>query len=223
MLVSLDVVAELHTTKRIRELAEVLREEAGKQGADLHTGDDVERMIADRVTSVAQRMGVTPRTVLANYVTDEQVREWGTGLALELREAELVTHDTPPVVVSRRDGLMVLAAFGVCGTLALRNAERRQDADPMVVVKDAADSTTEVAVSMFEGRGDLVEIGGLTLVVGRKVISMTLEALRHGWWDCTCEQPHRPDGGCGLQDRLAHDLAVLGGWLSTGEQIGRSA
>jgi len=121
------------------------------------------------------------------------------------------------VTVNQRDGLMVRAAFGVCGTLALRNAERRQHSDPMIVVKDAADSTTEVAISLFQAGSEPAPIGGLTVVVGRKVISMTLEALRNGWWDCTCEQPHRDDGGCVLQDRLAHDLAVLGGWQNSGE------
>jgi len=63
---SLDDVAELHTTKRIRELADVLREEAGKQGAGLRPGDFVERMIVDKVTVVARQMRFTPRTVLAN-------------------------------------------------------------------------------------------------------------------------------------------------------------
>ncbi|MCP2323486.1 purine nucleoside phosphorylase [Hamadaea flava] len=125
------------------------------------------------------------------------------------RSAELIAHDTEPVTVEQRDGLLVLAAFGVCGMLAVRNAGWREHIDPMIVAKDAADSTAQVAVPMYEAKGQPVDIGGLTVVAARKVIGMTLEALREGWWDCTCEQPHRPDGGCVLQDRLGSTATRL--------------
>ncbi|MCP2323464.1 hypothetical protein HDA40_001971 [Hamadaea flava] len=136
-----------------------------------------------------------------------------------MRDAELTAHDAAPVTVGQRDGLLVLAAFGVCGMLAVRNAGRREHIDPMIVAKDAADSTVQVAVPMCEAKGQPVEVGGLTVVVARKVIGMTLEALREGWWDCTCKQPHRPDGGCVLQDRLEYDLATLGGWMNRDEAV----
>ncbi|MCP2323457.1 hypothetical protein HDA40_001964 [Hamadaea flava] len=174
-------MAELHTTKRVRELAAVLREAVSEQGGDLLGGDHVERLVAERVTMIA--------------------------------------HDTTPVTVEQRDGLLVLAAFGVCGMLAARNADRREHIDPRIVAKDAADSTVQVAVPMYEAKGQPVQIGGLTVVVARKVIGMTLEALREGWWECTCERPHRPDGGCVLQDRLQHDLATRGGWVNRGEVV----
>ncbi|MCP2327042.1 hypothetical protein HDA40_005549 [Hamadaea flava] len=212
-------MAELHTTKRVRELAAVLQEAVSEQGGDLPGGDYVERLVAERVTIIGRQMGITPRTVMTNYVTPELVREWGTGLAAQMRDAELTAHDTTPVTVEQRDGLLVLAAFGVCGMLAARNADRREHIDPRIVAKDAADSTVQVAVPMYEAKRQPVQIGGLTVVVARKVIGMTLEALREGWWECTCEQPHRSDGGCVLQDRLQHDLATLGGWVNRGEAV----
>ncbi|MEV6964979.1 hypothetical protein AB0M47_07660 [Hamadaea sp. NPDC051192] len=212
-------MAELHTTKRVRELAAVLREAVSEQGGDLPGGDYVERLVAERATMVSQQMGLTPRTVMTNYMTPALVREWGTSLAAQMRDAELTAHDTAPVTVEQRDGLLVLAAFGVCGMLAVHNADRREHTDPQIVAKDAADSTVQVAVPMHEANGQPVEIGGLTVVVARKVIGMTLEALRKSWWDCTCEQPHRPDGGCALQDRLEHDLATLGGWINRDEAV----
>jgi len=77
LLPSLDDVAELHTTKRIRELADLLREQAGKRGAGLRPGDYVERMIADKATTTARLMGITPRTVLANYVLEDRCASGG--------------------------------------------------------------------------------------------------------------------------------------------------
>jgi len=210
-------VAELHTTKRVRELANIVREEVDKQGADLRSGDHVERMIAERVQTVARQLGVTPRTVLDRYLTEDRARAWAVGIAAELRDAELVAYDAAPVVIDQRDGLLVLAAFGVCGTLAVNNLDRWEQCDPMIVLKDAADSTVEFAINLYEAGDEPALIGGMGIVVGRKVLSMTMDALRHGWWQCTCGQPHRPDGGCGLQDRFEQDLAALGGWINRDE------
>jgi len=169
------------------------------------------------VTAVDHQLGITPRTVIESYMTPDVIKQWGTSLASEMRDAELAAHDTASVEVDQRDGLLVLAAFGVCGVLAMRNVERREHVDPMMVIKDAADSTVHVAVPLYQAGGRPVKIGGMTVVVGRKVIGMTVAALTNGWWDCTCEVQHRADGGCGLQDRLERELALLGGWVNRGE------
>jgi hypothetical protein len=217
VLANLKDVAELHNTKRVREMAVVLREAVAAQGASLRDGDHAERLVAERVLEVAQQLGVTPRTAMTSYLTDELVRRWGTNLAAQLRDVELAAHDAEAVQVAVLDGVLVLAAFGVCGVLAMHNIERREHIDPMVVIKDASDSTVHLAVPLYEAGGQPVEIGGMTIFVGRKVIGMTIEALRNGWWSCTCQEPHRTDGGCGLQDRLVHELALLGGWQNAAD------
>jgi hypothetical protein len=215
------VVAELHTSKRVRELAIMLRQAVIEEDGSIPAGDYVERLIAERVIALANDLGVTHRTVLERYLTPDQVRLWARTLVAQLHEAEHLANDAPPVEVDQRDGLLVLAAFGVCGVLAMRNADRHQHVDPMVVIKDALDSTVHVSAPLYQANGQPVKIGGVTLVVGRKVINMTIQALSNGWWDCTCSDTHRADGGCALQDRLEHELAVLGGWFNRNEQIAR--
>jgi len=215
------VVAELDTSKRVRELAVMLRQAVIEEDGSIPAGDHVERLIAERVIALAHDLGVAQRTVLDRYMTPDQIRIWARTLVARQHEAEHLANDAPPVEVDQRDGLLVLAAFGVCGVLAMRNADRHQHVDPMVVIKDALDSTVHVSAPLYQANGQPVRIGGVTLVVGRKVISMTVQALSNGWWDCTCSAAHRADGGCALQDRLEHELAVLGGWINRSEHLPR--
>jgi len=118
-------------------------------------------------------MGVTARTVLDLYVTEEQVRTWGATVGAQLRDAELVAHDPPEVLVDQRDGLTVLAAFGVCGTLAVSNLERRERCEPIIVLKDAADSTVEFALALYVAGEEPAQVGSMGIMVGRKVLGMT--------------------------------------------------
>ena len=54
------MAGDIRNTKRFRELAAFLREEAGQQGVVLVAGE-AEIVLADRVTAIATRLRVTVR------------------------------------------------------------------------------------------------------------------------------------------------------------------
>jgi hypothetical protein len=155
--------------------------------------------------------------VLDRYFTDESMQILAKALVSEMQGLSMVLDQAPPVEVGLDDGFLVLAAFDMCSATALRNLGRDDHADPMIVLRDAADSTVHVTVTMALTETDFVKVGGLELAIGRKVITAVLEQLRSGRRECTCGSAHRADSGCDVQDRLAADLPALGGWGTHGD------
>ncbi|MEU8076078.1 hypothetical protein AB0B31_11565 [Catellatospora citrea] len=211
------MAVELRRSRKVKERADALREACEQLGRQLPPGDSAERIVADKVEQIAQQMGISTRTVLDRYVTDESMRVLANALVRQMQDLTEVMDQAPPVPVSVNDGLLVLAAFGMCSAVALRNLDHSESADPLIVVRDAADSTVHIAVTLAQADDDPVDVGGFQLAIGRKVITTVLEQLRAGRWECTCGSAHRADGGCALQDRLALDLASLGGWATHGD------
>ncbi len=203
------MAAELHQTRKVKLLAARLRDECTRLGADLPPGDSAARIVADKAEQIAAQLGVTTRTVLDRYLTDQEIPGLARGIARQYSELTEVLDDAPAVGVSLGKGLMVLAAFGMCATLALRNLEH---SDAPVVLRHASDSTVHLAITLAQSGGEPADVGGLTLAVARKVLTQVIELLHASAWTCTCAQAHRADGGCALSDRLTVDLATLGGW-----------
>ncbi|HCT80726.1 MAG TPA: hypothetical protein DGG94_03040 [Micromonosporaceae bacterium] len=203
------MATELHNTRKVKLLGQTLRDEITRLGFDLPPGDSAQRLVASKAEEVAATLGITPRTVLTSYMTDESMREMAKAVARQMKGLTAVLDEAPPIELDARHGYTVLAAFGMCEVLALHNLDHP---NAMIVLKDAADSTVQVAVSLAQGSGETREISGLTLSVARKVITMALDMLRNGQWRCTCCAPGTSTVGCELQRRLAVDLGHLGGW-----------
>jgi hypothetical protein len=203
------VALELHQTRKVKLLAQALRTEVAHLGFDLPPGDSTQRLVASKAEEIANALGVTPRTVLNSYLTEESIPGMAKSLARQMKGMTAVLDDAPPIQIDTFHGHMVLAAFGMCGAIALRNLDHPS---AMIVLKDASDSTVHVAVALAEQEQEHREIGGLALSVARKVITMVLGLLQSGQWPCGC----CPAGiaECKLQRRLAADLASLGGWAS---------
>jgi len=52
-------------------------------------------------------------------------------------------------------------------------------------------------------------IGGLTLSIARKVLTMVIELLEGQDWRCGCTPDHAAEQPCELRERLASDLSTL--------------
>lgn len=199
---------ELHNTRKVKLLAQTLRSEVARLGLELPPGDSAQRLVASRAEEIATMLGITPRTVLTSYMTDESLTTMAKTIAREMKGLTAVLDEAPPVKLDAHHSYTVLAAFGMCGVLALHNLDHPS---AMIVLKDAADSTVHVAVSFAQSADG--EIGGFTLSVARKVLTMVLDMLRSRQWNCTCCPTGSDTGRCQLQQRLATDLAALGGWV----------
>jgi hypothetical protein len=200
------VAIELRNTRKVKLLAQTLRGEVSRLGVDLPPGDSAQRLVASKVEEIAGQLGVTTRTVLDSYLTDDTVRTMAKAVARQMKGLTAALDETPAIMISTGDGLMLLAAFGVCGSLALRNLEHP---NAMIVLKDATDSTFHIAVSLAESDAQETEIGGLGLSVARKVLAMVVGSLREQVWGCGCAPTHARTDDCELLLRLAADLAAL--------------
>lgn len=202
--------AALHKSRRVIALAQVLRAELLEAGFELPPGDSAAIIVAEKVEQVANQLGVTTRTVLASYIDESHMPGLAKAVATQMGELTEILDDAPAVPVGLRRGYSVHAAFGVCIALALQNLEHR---NAMIVVKDAGDSTAHLAFAMLSSSDDPVQVGGMTLAIGRKVITMTIEMIHSGQWRCTCRQQHANPRTCPIAERLAIDLGILGGWV----------
>lgn len=197
----------LHKTRKIQALGQVLRDEIRRFGFDLPPGDSAAQLVADKAEEISRQLGVTTRTVLDSYMSEESMPELAKAISRQLKELTAVLDDAPPVAIDVCDGFMVVAAFGMCTGIALQNLHHP---DAMIVCKDAGDSTVHVGVALATGGDFPVQIGGFTLSVARKVITMVLDLLQTEEW--TCAEDHPRDAPCPMRQRLAIDLATLGGW-----------
>jgi hypothetical protein len=206
------VALELHQTRKVKLLAQALREHVASLGFDLPPGDSAQRLVAAKVEEIGNGLGVTPRTVLNSYLTEDSIRAMARSLARQMKGMTAVLDDAPPIQLDTFHGHMVLAAFGMCGSLALRNLDHPS---ATIVLKDAADSTVHVAVALADQEHEPREISGLALSIARKVITMVLELLQSDQWPCGCcpsEDAESETVECKLRRRLTADLASLGGW-----------
>jgi hypothetical protein len=205
------VAGDIRNTRRFRELAAFLREEAGQKGVILVAGE-AEIVLADRVTSIATRLRVTERTALG-YVSED-------GLALLARELGSLAEEysdaagsADPVIIKSADAGRVVAALGMVIKLAAGHIEDHQ-ADAAGIATDGSDALVGFGVAMSAAKsGGEIRVGGQHLVWTRKVLLRTIELISDGTWACPCEGPHTAASACSLQRQLTGDLHLVGGWV----------
>lgn len=209
-------VANVRNTKRFRQLAAELREECGLQGVVLVAGES-EEILAARIDDIARSLGVTGRTAMERYVTDEVVHALAGGVGAAGATYQDAVDTTEPVTLSIADAGRVIAALGMALKLAT-DAFSSGPAEALGVATDSADAVVGIGVAIGNTHpGADVNVGGPTLVYARKVLQRTIELIRGGTWTCPCRSRHAPNETCELQRSLATDLNLLGGW-TTGPQ-----
>jgi hypothetical protein len=211
-------VANIRNTKKFRQLAAELREQCALHGVVLVAGES-EEILATKVDDIARRLGVTERTAMERYLTDEVVHALARGIGTAGATYQEAVDTTEPVTLSIADAGRVIAALGMTMKLATDAvAQPPGPAEALGVATDSADAVVGIGVAIRNTHpGAAVQVSGPTLVYARKVLQRTIELIRDGTWTCPCRSRHAPNETCELHRNLASDLNLLGGW-TTGPQ-----
>ena len=205
-------MSEMRRSTRFREVASLLEEQAELRGVALVAGEAAE-LLAERLSAVARQLGVTERTALQRYVTEDFVAALAQTLGSHAASFREIAGQAEPVTLDTADAGRVIAALGMAVKLAAGHVEKTQ-ADSLAVITDGADALVHIGVALRVSNGPArIQLGGHALVWTRGVLVQTIELLRSGRWDCSCG-PHKRWPECGLVQSLTSDLGLAGGWLS---------
>jgi hypothetical protein len=205
-------MSSVRNSKRFKALAAALREQAGRHGVTLVAGE-ADDILAERLSAVATQLGITERTALDRYVTEEFVARLADTIGAQVATYRDAVQDTEPVSITLTDVGRIVAALGMVVKLAVAHAEHTR-ADAAGITHDGADAMVGVGAAIVRAAGSShVDIGGQTLVWIRGVLVRAIGLLREGRWQCPCRSPHPSGADCELRARLISDLNLVGGWL----------
>lgn len=212
------MAADISNTRKVRDLADRLRDECALRGVDLLVAEARE-IIVRRVQEVAQMLGVSERTVLDRYMTEDTVLQLASSVGRADSSYHEIRDAVAPVQLSMAEAGRLLASLGMVAKLATEAL----DADDTTVVDrssalgvatDCADAVVGMGAAFATTAGlDVVEIGGQGVTFARKVLQQAIDLLGNRNWTCPCFDQHRPGQACNLQQSLATDLDHLGGPL----------
>lgn len=214
------MAGDIRNTRRFRELAAFLREQAGQRGVVLVAGE-AEIVLADRVTAIAARLRVTDRTALG-YVSEDGLALLAQELGSLAEQYSDATESAEPVTINSADVGRVVAAIGMAIKLAAGHTEDHQ-ADATGIATDGSDALVGLGAAMSAANsGGEIRLGGQHLVWTRKVLLRTIELIGDGTWACPCGGPHTAASACSLQRQLTGDLHLVGGWVPGDHQASQS-
>lgn len=200
---------DITRSKKFREFAELVRVECSRRDVTFFAGQ-VERFLADRIAFLAQQMGITERSVLDQYLTEDHVTEYAKAISRQLNEANAAADEAPPVKLDHRSAARVSAAHGMAVRLAAEHLEDDQ-ADAIGIVNDAADTVVALGSAVARAGESPIEFGGIELTVACKVINQVVDKIQRGQWQCHCPQAHDDQPVCPTAEMMIRDLALLDG------------
>jgi hypothetical protein len=206
-------MSSIQNSKKFRERADLLQRQAALHGITMVPGEAAE-LLANRLTAVAEQMGISERWALDNYVTDAFVISLVNAIAQQAKTYREVVEQTEPLTLTIAETARVLAAIGMTLKLATEHADQTK-ANSMAVLTDGADAIVNIGAAMSADT-DHIEIGGRTLVWIRSILVAAIDLLRDGQWTCPCKGTHGPNPTCTLVPGLTRDLSLVGGWRSPG-------
>jgi hypothetical protein len=206
-------MTDVRNSRRFKELAELLREQAGRRDVTLVAGE-AEEVLASRVSAVATQLGITERTALTSYISEETIPVLAEAVASQAAQYRAATAQAEPVALGVTQAGHVIAALGMAVKLAAGHAGETQ-ADSLAVITDAADAIVRLGAELrSSGPSGQVDFGGHELVQARSVLVRSVDLLREGRWRCGCG-PHAASSQCRLIANLTSDLTLIGGWAPT--------
>jgi len=206
-------MSSIQNSQKFRERAAQLRDQAALHGITMMPAEAAD-LLADRLTAVAQQLGISQRWALDRYVTDGFLAILIQTLATHAATYQEAVQAAEPVSLSTTDAGRVLATLGMTLKLAAQHAEQTP-ADSMAILTDGADTIVTIGAALTaSGATAQIELGGQALVWTRGILVQAITLLRTGQWACPCTGTHGPEPTCTLVPALARNLTLAGGWLS---------
>jgi hypothetical protein len=202
---------DVRNSKRFQELAGLLRGHAELHNIAL-VGSEAEELLSAHLAGVANRLGVTERAALADFISEDTVAALAEALASQEAEYHAAAEGAEPVALEAAEAGHVIAALGMAVKLAVEHVEDTRTAS-LGVITDAADSFVRIGGELLTATlAEQLEFGGHELALTRGILVDTIENLRSGKWWCPCG-PHAAGAACGLVANLDSDLHRIGGWV----------
>lgn len=89
---------DVRNSRRFRELAALLREQAGLHDVSL-VGGEAEELLGAHLSAVAGQLRVTERTALTSYISEHAVEALAASFASSKAEYRRTTEDAEPVTL----------------------------------------------------------------------------------------------------------------------------
>ena len=178
--------------------------------------DDALQVIVGVIAKTATNLGVTERTVVDRYMTEQHLGAIAMATARANATALDAIHGADTLTIPRFSVARVVAAIGMCLKLAVAAASwaNTDQAGALGVATDAADAVTGLGAALAADDGsESVTLSGPTAVYARRVITATVNNLHSATWECACGSPHTT-ARCSLQRSLIKDLALVNGWVA---------
>jgi hypothetical protein len=202
---------DVRNSKRFRELAAMLREQAELRDVSL-VGGEAEELLGAHLSALANQLGITERTTLTSYISEQSIESLAARFAAMKAEYRGMTEEVEPVTLEAAEAGHVVAALGMAVKLAVEHVEETRMAS-LGLITDAADAIVRLGAQLrtIAPLGQ-VEFGGHELVLARSILVGTIERLRAREWQCSCD-PHPAGEACNLITSLDYDLRLIGGWV----------
>jgi hypothetical protein len=206
-------MSSIQSSKRFRELANVLRERADRLGVAMMPGEATE-LLASQISAVASQLGISERWALDRYVTEDFLDGIAQTIASQAVSYRETVSATEPVRILAPNTGRVIASLGMVLKLAAEHADETKT-ESMSIVTDSADALVSLGAVIRAADGaPEIEFGGEALVWTRSTLVKAIGLLRSGQWRCPCKGSHGSQSTCTLIPTLSRDLNLVGGWLS---------
>lgn len=202
------------SSAKVKEFGAELRDACALRGM-FFTVAESEQLIVDRIRRMAERLGVTERTIMTSYLDDQVIEDLADALTRDGTVQEEAMSAAPPKIMTIQDAGCVAAALGMTMKLAVEALDvSSARTESLGVATDCADAVVGLGVALSKADGDdRVEVDGRTTVYARRVLLGAVRLLRAEKWAYACRSLHAADE-CRLQKELLKDLHRMGDWES---------
>jgi hypothetical protein len=203
----------MRSSARFRQLVERFQDECRRQQVQL-SRDASEDFLLDRITSIAETLGIQPHTALHTHANDLELAALVAAFKQAEEERQREFADASPAVLDLAGAGRLVAALGQvvrCVSLNHDSLGRGETEkwEAIGVLDDTGDALTLLGLALraaHTGGGTQVLLSDEAVVHSRRAVTQTISNLADGTWSFGRDQADRD---AAIAARMADDLALL--------------
>jgi hypothetical protein len=203
----------MRSSATFRQLVERFQDECQHQQVRL-SGDASEDFLLDRITSIAETLGIQPDTAMHTHANDLDLTALVAAFKQAEEERKREVADASPAAIDLAAAGRLVAALGQvvrCVSLNHDSLGRGESEkwEAIGVLDDAADALTLLGLALRAAHTDgdtQVLLSDEAVVHSRRGLTQTISNLAEGTWSFGRDQPDRD---AAIATRMADDLALL--------------